>query len=165
MPLQSLFTDEWFSPWADDFTLATQFVIVASQSFFQEKISSRWAFTFIWQFNSISLLCLCNLSLLMKKFPWVDALLWYFISIWHHCCVFIISLFLGKKSWWVCAFSLAIKFNIVAVSLQCNLSFLAMICKCENARGFVRKHHLLRKFLDSSCTEILNLDWKDRLRY
>ena len=105
MSLRSLFPDKWFSPRADDFTLATQFVVAgSSQSFFQEKISSRWAYTFIWQFNLILLLCLRNLSSLMKKFLWVDALLWYFISIWHHCCFFTISLSRKKILMSVCFF-------------------------------------------------------------
>ena len=186
MPLQSLFTDEWFSPWADDFTSATQFVVVAaalclrnlsskkkyhpdglalsfgsliqccchafaislhwwmifsmgwriyignsirrcccsavsSQSLFQGKISSQWVCAFIWQFNSILLPCLCDLSSLMKDFlHGLTILDWQLNS----------SLLLrlcnlsSKKisSRWVCFFIW--QFNSIFLLCLCNLSSL-----------------------------------------
>ena len=85
--------------------------------------------------------------------------------------VSLLSFFLGNiSSLHIISISLhfsSVQFDLGLLVCLCIFSFLAILI-CENAqrsRGFDRKHHLLRKLLYSSCTEMLNLDLKDRLRY
>ena len=135
------------------------------------KKSLPWLMLLLQQLSLTLLLRLRSLS--MKN---SSQCAFYIVA----CCAFAIFLHRWKKlagGWyafvilnselhWLGLLLCSIWFNDQTVRLG-NFSLLAMLI-CDNARrsrGFERKYHLLRKLLDSSCTEMLNLDWKDRLRY
>ena len=127
MPLRSLFSDERFSPWADDFTLATQFVVVAA-ALCLRNLSSKEKYHpdgFALSYCNLILFCCYAFAI---SLPWwkIFSMGWRFYignSIRHCCCVFAISLPRKNIIPMGLRFHLAVYFNIVAIAMPLQSLF------------------------------------------